>query len=381
MSIDVILFVCIYICGIIIVFDLLYSIGVWNNRRLKPRFEEFVTAKLNEQVNQINKNEQQHRNLLHASLGNRLTNENWLLAFAEVYNEDYRASLPEKTRGKLQIYIVEMLTNLVTQYQSLKEDKQAFLAYIIYDTVPTMSSWQGKPEILDHLVRQLATYMHSKSFYVRINAFRALVRIGSTEYIFYALTTINDYLQLRNTKFFSDYLTEMREDNTNLLNLLFENMHNFSPQLQILTIHYLRLLADSEAHHRHNPDVFKIMCNPKTNKETVIAAIMYFGRHYYEPASNALQEFLQTSLEDVAGFNLAAVAARSLQMYPSITTEKLLIKHLGNSNWHVRLNCADSLLALGFDYREIMDNHSDPYARQMILHRHEAAILREGGGL
>ena len=360
---------------------MLFSYTVWRSAKQHPIKIAYILKKLNEQKEMIKNPQKANRSILNTSLGNRLIDDDWLLAFSEVYPVYDFSDMDPQDHTLFMKYIVELFNTLTSDYRQMQEDEKAFFTYIIYELMPSYGEWPEDQQVLKQLAKKLTVLMHSPSFYVRINTFRALVKIGYTEYIFYALTVLNDHLEMRNTKFFSDYLLELKEDNKELADRMLSNIIEFSPEMQIMIVNYLRLLPASSEHQQYNEVVFKLMLDPKTHPEVVIAAILYFGRHAYDRAYDQLLTFISLDLENTNGYNYAAVAARALVNYPSESTKQALLQNLGNQNWYVRFNCADSLISLDVDYEAIIATHPDRYARDMIIHRHEVAILKRGGEL
>lgn len=378
MTVDVIIYICLYVCGCIVVFDLLFAANIRNNESILPRrivyFEKLLERQLTMSRN-VNKNNER----LIKKLLSRMQSINWLLAYLHAfknmqkkYDGDIFAIQP------LQKFNINLFEKLSEKYAQRNDESKAFFAYIVYEMIPSGEEINSDYRAFNRLVRNLAVLMDSDSVYIWCNTFRAIVKMGSVKYVFYALILLDGRIHLRNSKFFSDYLVEFKGDIYALNEKLLDSLYEFSPEVQVMIINYLRLLPMSVSQEHSYPVLYRALCDHNIHGETVIAAIRYFGKHRYEQAHEKLFGFLDLDIEHIKKYNYAAIAASSLSSYSSQTTIDALLKQLSSPDWYVRFNCADSLLLLNVDYETVIAKNSDRYAKDIFIHRSEIYHMRKG---
>lgn len=378
MTVDVIIYICLYVCGCIVVFDLLFAANIRINESILPRrivyFEKLLERQLTIGRNANKNNERLNRKLL-----SRMQSIKWLLAYLHAfknmqkkYDGDILAIQP------LQKFNINLFEQLSEKYAQRNDESKAFFAYIVYEMIPSGEEINSDYRAFNRLVRNLAVLMDSDSVYIWCNTFRAIVKMGSVKYVFYALILLDGRIHLRNSKFFSDYLVEFKGDIYALNEKLLDSLYEFSPEVQVMIINYLRLLPMSVSQEHSYPVIYRALCDRGVHGETVIAAIRYFGKHRYEQAHEKLFGFLDLDIEHIKEYNYAAVAASSLSSYSSQTTIDALLKQLSSPDWYVRFNCADSLLRLNVDYEAVIAKNSDRYAKDIFIHRSEIYHMRKG---
>lgn len=375
MTIDIILYICIYVCGCIIVFDLIFAISIWHNKIVLPKRTVYLKKVLFTYLI-INKNKEKHHEKLYNKLIKLLQNDNWLLTYLHAYN-----SLKEDNILNTELLLefnVKLFRSLAEKYYDKSNEYKALFCHVVYEIIPESNKIKGNFIDKNKLSKILISFLNSDSVYVRSNAFRAIVKIcKNTNSVFYALTILNSKLQLRDSKIFSDYLLEFHGNKNKLISLLLDNLNEFSTESQVMIINYIRLLPRYLPEDKYNYVIYKVLCAPDINGETIIAAIRYFGKYQYERAYYKLLEFVDTDNDRANKFNYAAIAANAIRNYPCKKTIDVLVSKLSSQDWFVRFNSADSLIQLNVDYEKIILNSTDKYAKEILIHRSEVYKLRK----
>lgn len=378
MTVDAIIYMCIYVCWCIVVFDLFFAANIQINESVLPRRTAYFEKLLEKQMT-MSRNANKNNERLIKKLFSRMQSINWLLAYLHAFK-----NMQKKYDGDivaihpLQKFNINLFERLSEKYAQRNDESKAFFAYIVYEMIPSGEEINSDYRAFNRLVRNLAVLMDSDSVYIWCNIFRAIVKMGSVKYVFYALTLLDGRIHLRNSKFFSDYLVEFKGDIHALNERLLDSLFEFSPEVQVMIINYLRLLPMSVPQENYFPKIYSALCNRGVHGETVIAAIRYFGKHRYEKAHEKLFEFLDLDIEHIKEYNYAAVSASSLSSYNSQTTIDALLRQLSSPDWYVRFNCADSLLRLDVDYEAVIAKNSDRYAKDIFIHRSEIYHMRKG---
>ena len=110
-----------------------------------------------------------------------------------------------------------------------------------------------------------------------------------------------------------------------------------------------------------------------------LEALRYFRRYRYEPIYPILLHMMENTQE--IGWEYQAVTALTLANYPGAETEKVLKAALCHTNWYVRYNAADTLVAaFGNESHRFSDvlEGDDRYAREILLYMLEHAGHRKG---
>lgn len=230
MTVESIIYICIYICVCIVIFDLFYIINVWYNDKILSRRTEYLRKSLETLLDTTRINRKRSEQLV-KKLYSRMCNTNWLLAYFNAFNllQKHNQESENIQLHKLNIRLFEKLSEFYTDHN---EESKAFFAYTVYKIIPTMENINEDYRTFNNLVRNLGNFMNSRSIYVWCNVFRAIVKMGSVRYVYYALTLLNRNIHLRNSKFFSNYLTEFKGDLDLLNTQLLDSLLEFSPEMQ-----------------------------------------------------------------------------------------------------------------------------------------------------
>lgn len=374
---DVFLYLCSYVCGCVVLFDILFALYVYRSEHLLPKRVKQMRALLIAQM--MNEQEARFpRDKIRRKLEKQLTHESWVKAFM-ICNTEFQHGFTACWRDCIRANL-RMLESLLETYdRGIPEYKTLFARMIadltLYECVDGAD--RKASGILQRMARTFARQMLDESAFLRQNAFRALVSLGGPVAVAEAFVTVNSKPVLINGKIMSDDLLAFRGDTARLISLLWACFPSFCPKLQTCMLDYFRLLPPKYARQTYEENIRKIMMDPAADSETRFAAIRYFRKHIYPAAYASLLELLDESGNHDANF--AAVAATSLQGYPGKETERLLLRHLSDSDWYVRFNAADTLILLGVDYEKIVLESDDRYAKEMLIYRAEIAGLRGEG--
>ena len=378
MTVDAIIYICLYVCGCIVVFDLFFAANIRISQIVLPRRTAYIEKLLKKQMT-VSHSTSTNGGRSIGKLYARMQNINWLLAYLHAFkNVQAKYSGDIYLIQLLQKFNINLFERLSEEYAKRNDESKALFAYIVYKMIPSGDEFYSDCRAFSRLLRNLAVLMDSDSVYIWCNTFRAIVKMGSVKYVLYALTLLNGRIHLRISKFFSDYLVEFKGDICALNEKLLDSLFEFSPEIQVLIINYLRLLPMSVPQESSYHVICRALCDRGVHGETVIAAIRYFGKHHYEQAYKKLLEFLEMDIEHTKEFNYAAVAASSLSSYRSQATIDGLLRQLSSPDWYVRFNCADSLLSLDVDYEAVIAKNTDQYAQDIFIHRSEIYYMRKG---
>ena len=144
---------------------------------------------------------------------------------------------------------------------------------------------------LQSLQEVLLEYMAKDNLYCQVNALQALYTFGSAEYILNALKIQDRGSVFLHEKILTEGLLSFTGDHDCLIELLWQELHSFSPRTQLAILNYIRFRTGSYAE-----EMFALMEDSKQDKEVRLAAIRYFGRYHYQPALEPLLAFAQNEV-------------------------------------------------------------------------------------
>jgi hypothetical protein len=305
-----------------------------------------------------------------------MKNKQWLMAYLTAHEELKQMHGENKLFMKIvNQYSLFLLNTLSEYYMHQDNETKAYFAFVVFCVMPNNYQKNFNSRTSENLTQTFVSYLSSKSIYVRSNAFRVLIKSGDIHAIYYALVMLDDTMQIRNNKIFSDFMLAFHGEMEAFLALLAEHLTGFKMPMQVMIINYLRLLPSNIQQSNCYQILIKMMRLPNEYGETVIATIRYFGKHSCADAYTILADFLDRRSDTNKGYNYAAIAARSLRAYPCKKTEEILIKHLCDNDWFVRLNSADSLIEMGANYKKIVFKIKNEDAKEMLIQRIEVNKL------
>lgn len=154
-------------------------------------------------------------------------------------------------------------------------------------------------------------------------------------------------------------------DQEALIGQIWSRFEEFPLSLQRALLDFIRFKSGS-----HCPRMLSLLMDSSRDKELRFAAIRYVGRYPYEPARQALLDFVADG--DPLRWEYAAISASSLAWYPGQEVVDALSRAMHSGNWYVRYNAAASLEAHGLSDEEMARAAGkDRYAREMLAYRLE----------
>lgn len=219
------------------------------------------------------------------------------------------------------------------------------------------------PEINNYLLQ--AT--ESKSLYLLHNAIRSIANIGNVEVMIQALHRLSKSEIILNHKVLQDVLYHFSGDNDMLKKRLVQTVRSYSEDVKRVVIDTLRI----QKYRGAKSVMFQMLMDNHEEMEVELAIIRYFGLVKYDRAFPLLIDFL---LEEE--WEYRAVSASSLPVYKSDESIDALLRCIGDVNWYVRINTAQTLLDYEIEDQIILEilNSGDPYAADAMEY---ALLLKE----
>ncbi|MEM1483519.1 HEAT repeat domain-containing protein [Oscillospiraceae bacterium PP1C4] len=375
MNIETMVFVCIYICVCIVAFDLLFVFKSHESQWIMPKRIATIRNLIHIQLLALRVT-QDIDYPTQRKLSRLLLKESYILAFMEVITQ-----LREENSQEINRYLYKstsLFLHLSYQYQHKPSENKAYFAYAI--SVLQL----GKGHTEDHIAlaanlhcisKNLMSFIVNDSVFVRENAFNAILSLGKHKKVLEALKIIDQTPAHQNEKLICDDMLNFAGDSVDLSDSLWREFYSFHTTIQVAILNYFRLLplyiVNQQAYYA---PLLQTLKSPKADKEVKLAILRYFRKHHYQ---EAYEELLSLLFHDSSHmWELAAVAATTLQAYPSETTTKALLHKMRSQNWYVRFNSAESLLHLGIDYEAYIMKSEDKYAREMLIYRSEIYKLK-----
>lgn len=350
MSVEVLIYAYLVICLAMILFNVI-SIFVFehNDKELDIKKDKF-TKVVEQQIAQGEVDEE-HKNYIYKKL---LKTSN-LMGYEETLKNLYKEN--EEGVHKYLSQLIETFKELMFKYNKRENVQSAYFPYII-------SEYEIFKGLKDNEVNYLLIeQLKSPSIYNRENALCAIYSIGDEQNIFNALKVIDKNKYYHHQKLISDGLFKYCKDNIKLHKCLWNRREEFSIEVQIAILDYLRFSTDNL-----KEQMFELLSD-EYDSEINYCAIRYFGRYYYEPAYEKLIGFLES--EDDTHWEYKAITATAIATYPSDRTTNALKECLKNPNWYVRYNASQTLKVMGMDYDDLRDifEGDDRFAGDIMRYR------------
>ena len=213
------------------------------------------------------------------------------------------------------------------------------------------------------LQRYLTDCMKRKPLYLRITALRGCAAQRDEALMLDVLDLVNRQDGDYSTKLLTDILMEYAGDQKRLAEQMWLRLPGYSQALGCAYIGFLTYARNEAFCVR----LLELIQNGSEEKELRIAAIKYFGAVPMPEAEPVLARIL-----DEEEWEYAAVAARTLQNYPSGAYGDILVRSLSSRNWHVRYNSAMALVACHPERVEEALHSEDRYARDILRYALDA---------
>lgn len=352
---EIVVYVYMASCAAVLLFNLLYIASDKSRGRSLERRCATIKKEIKEQLKRVK--EQKNVQELHIkNMSRRLRGLDNLKAY-EITILELRNEEPKELMEQYQKAVYEIFQELVLFYKGRDEIERAYFARLI----ETLRVKQHQIEE-DALTDFLLTGTTERNVYIRENSFKALYSIGNEKLILKAWERQNEKGVFHNKKLLTDGLLSFAGDKEKLAEILWSESSNFPEELVLPIMQFIRFSTSG-----FSERFFGIMKNNSKSMEMRLETIRYFRKYPYEPAREALKEFIATMNSDE--WEYAAMAALSLSSYPGPDVVDVLKEGLRSVNWHVRLNCAETLiLGLKIPKSQLLDvyNGRDRYAREII---------------
>lgn len=376
MNIELMVFLCIYICACIIGFDLLFSFYVRREQAVKPKRTKKMLELMKWQIESIERTNHLDKKV-QSKIEKRLKREGNLLVFMEIL-----AKMREAELLTAELYLCEstaMLQRLCGHYRRQTAEKRAYFAYAV--SVCRLGRFrcrfpQGALRDLARLEESLLLFLMHPSVYVRENALKAILSLGDDMRVSEAIWILNRNPENQSEKRLGDDLLSFAGDHRQLGKRLWSGFSSYAPVIQIGILNYLRLLfSEDDWQSQYQSAVLAIMESEEHTKDVRLAALRYFRKYPCSEAYPCILRFLE--LDSSQNWEYAAVAAMVLQSYPGEQTKENLLEKIGSPNWYVRYNSAESLLELGFGREQLSLRSGDRFAKDMMAYRAEVKKLKK----
>lgn len=232
----------------------------------------------------------------------------------------------------------------------------------------------GRGETYDELKKILVEMACSPSVYTRENALRVLYHSGNTEAVVHAFLQMSRREVFHYGKLLTDGLLSFSGDQKQLVRELWTHRHELLDNYLLAVMQFIRMSQEG-----YEEEFKKLLEDDSQEQELRLEALRYFRRYRYEPIYPILLHMMENTQE--IGWEYQAVTALTLANYPGAETEKVLKAALCHTNWYVRYNAADTLVAaFGNESHRFSDvlEGDDRYAREILLYMLEHAGHRKG---
>ena len=252
-------------------------------------------------------------------------------------------------------YVFEYLTH---RYISKDTIKIAYFPHLLHK-YNILKHYDGE-KVLDALLDLL----RSVNVYCRENTLRALYSMQRPDVVVTSLKIIDKNLSFHHSKLICDGLLNYNGDKEILKEMLFENFHTYSVEMQLNILNYFRF-----GNIRCDNEMLEFLSNEKVNRELRFAAIRYFEKFPIDEAESTIWAIAE-NLEGRT-WEYQAIASSALKSYPGDVSFRILVENLSSSNWHIRQNSAISLEKLGYTYHDLIHvfDGNDRYAREIMRYR------------
>lgn len=363
MGIWIFLTVCISTCLVIMFFDLYAAISFKRDSRNYEKYyhdvKNIITQNLDDIKNNREINQKNQRILL-----KRMKNSVYCAAFITVIKE-----LKESDSENIQKYLCgnfEIAYEITKNYSKKSDRKKAFFAYVIFQMYENRicGSNEGNDNT-KYVIDKLILFMQNPSIYVRENSFKALVKIANIDDILRGLRVLNYSDRFQNDILIENNLKITNNDHNELICRLMIDFDTFNEQIKIGIIKYMIDLKDKNIDQsKCYPRLLQIMNDKKTSKAVLAELIQYFLVYYYADAKKILIEILTHSTDN----NARALAAISLQSYPSNETWGYLVENMKDENWYVRVSCVGTLATYGTEYDNLLEEFDYLEYRSLLVY-------------
>ncbi len=348
------LYVYLFVCVAMIIFNIINAVLFRKSERRTEKVSKNLREEVMLQLKAAEENipvDESHKLFLSRKL-RRVGN---MIAFDKMLEAEY-IEHPQKIHTYLHS-LDGVFVSLMAYYAKRDRIEAAYFPYIIkkYRVI----AYRSFPSLEGMLLELLNEPM----IYCRENAMQALYTTGDADCILTALKIIDRGGLFFHRKLLSDGLLNFSGSNRLLGEKIMENFFDFSVEMQVTLLDYLRFSGDE-----YRAFALSLLNNAELNDEIRYAAIRYLGKYPLPEAYEQLCRLAEDNSEQK--WEYAAIASTALAAYPGNETVDTLKRNLYSRNWYVRLNSAVSLKSLGVTYSELSDiiDGNDRYASEIITY-------------
>lgn len=287
----------------------------------------------------------------------KLKNTKQLIVFEKALNQLQMKKVPIST---YLTQIEPVIKDLVVHYQNHDLMEKAYVARFI--ATYAKDSWQ------DPLIFQtLVSYLDKGTIYLRENVLMATYQQSDPRWIIKVYHYLTENELFHHPKLIQDGLLSYPYDREALIDALWKQHKTFHQHIVLGLIGFITFQSD-----RYGEIFYETMLEVK-DLEIKIRLMRYFKKHY-----NKNVESLFISLASDPYDPIRIVAVYVLSEYPSEKVTATLKVALTDTNWYVRRNASQSLLAMNISKKELLDvlTGHDRYAKEMLQYH-----LQEEGGM
>lgn len=363
MYIETLIYIYIYLCISLIIFNILWLIGIsfdtFNYRKNRIELEKNIKSQLYKIKNGL-KIEKKHNKYLIKKL-KRIKPLNLFHEVILTYEESDKEDI-----DKYLLEIRPVFIYLTIKFKNKNTMKKAYLAYVI----SSHKIFEGMK--MDSIVEVLISYMYEDSIYCRENVMRVLYSFGDAKTIIRGIKLLEKQNVFYHTKLLTDGLLSFKGDHNVLYKELLEKFDRFKVPTRIAIINYFRMGIDHICE-----DFYPLLSDDKVDDEIKYSIIRYYGDKKLSIVKDTLIKFLEDKSRDK--WQYAALSALALKAYYDKEVEELLKRALSSENWYVRLNSAKTLVAMGFESANQVLKGDDGFASQILQYNIEYNYLKSYG--
>lgn len=352
-NVNNLLFLYIFICVTLILFNSAYMLLSNYNKKKKKRHTNWWKKSIEKQIKVLESGdsiEVKHSKLLEKRLLNSEQFITYVLALDEL--RENGIDTEKYIFGNYKSIVI-----LANKYKGMEVYEKAFFAYFISKNPPCDGSEYNS------LIEILLTFIDGSNMYCRENVLKALYRIGNLQSIENAFLLMNEHNHFHHNKLLSDGLMTFTGDKEALARNLFGYFNKWDENILISVIKFITKSSD-----KFKDEFISLLNEGNLKIEVQLAIIRYFRDNIHEPARQILIEYLKDN--DISDDNIRIVAASVLEKYPGEDAVLALKEALKDHNWYIRYNAASSLIRLNVSSKIIKEifNDDDLYAKEIIAY-------------
>lgn len=365
MRIEIVIYIYGAVCVSMVIFNILYNLVLLNGEKRMERKTDQYYREIEMQIQRIIKGEDidfSHKKMLER----KLAHAGGTMAFDRAMEKilEVKRDVGMKYLDQIQPVFLE----LMLKYHRKDSMQKAYFAFIL-------SKYKVRKRMaVDAVSDIMLEYIKKENLYCRVNAFSALYAFGHPFYIAKAVRVQDERKEFFNEKILTEGLMSFSDEPSALISVLWDEVEKFSDKTQLAVINYVRFQSGN-----YGSEMLQIASDISKGKEVRLAAMRYFGKYYYYPAKMFLLEVLANCKSE--DWEYAVVSASALKNYRDPDVTEALKRSLYSSNWFIRRNAAESLIAHHPPFKELTDiiNGSDRYAREILMYQLESEELKEKG--